>query len=147
MNLRSSGALRQEIAGETDHMCSGTQKEAASLETPPCRIASWKLRRVRYRPRRLRPRLSGGSRCRPGAARARVRRRRTGVADPPVQYLVGTPKGRPSRLEKDLLAKHWQQARDGVQVKLLAQDSELYVFAESVDRVTKERAMRKRQMK
>jgi hypothetical protein len=41
----------------------------------------------------------------------------------------------------------WQQARAGVQVKLLAEDNELYVYAESVDRVTKERAMRKRQMK
>ena len=69
------------------------------------------------------------------------------ASDPPVQYLVGTPKGRLSRLEKDLLAKPWQQAREGVQVKLLAEDSELYVYAESVDRVTKERAMRKRQMK
>jgi hypothetical protein len=69
------------------------------------------------------------------------------ASDPPVQYLVGTPKGRLSRLEKDLLAKPWQQARDGVQVKLLAVDSELYVFAESVERVTKERAMRQRQLK
>jgi transposase len=68
-------------------------------------------------------------------------------SDPPVQYLVGTPKGRLSRLEKDLLAKPWQQAREGVQVKLLAEGNELYVFAESVDRVSKERAMRKRQMK
>jgi hypothetical protein len=35
-----------------------------------------------------------------------------------------------------------------MKVKLLADDSELYVFfAESVDRVTKERAMRRRQMK
>jgi hypothetical protein len=32
-------------------------------------------------------------------------------------------------------------------VKLLAVDSELYVFAESVDRVPKERAMRRRQLK
>ena len=69
------------------------------------------------------------------------------ASDPPVQYLVGTPKGRLTRLEKDLLAKPWQQAREGVQVKLLAVDSELYVFAESADRVTKERAMRRRQMK
>jgi transposase len=69
------------------------------------------------------------------------------ASDPPVQYLVGTPKGRLSRLEKDLLAKPWQHAREGVQVKLLAEDSELYVYAESVDRVSKERAMRKRQMK
>jgi hypothetical protein len=69
------------------------------------------------------------------------------ASDPPVQYLVGTPKGRLSRLEKALLAKPWHQARDGVQVKLLAEDSELYVYAESVDRVSKERAMRQRQMK
>jgi Transposase DDE domain len=59
------------------------------------------------------------------------------VSDPPVQYLVGTPKGRLSRLEKQLLAKPWQEARPGVSVKLLAEDDELYVFAESVDRVSK----------
>ena len=68
-------------------------------------------------------------------------------ADPPVQYLVGTPKGRLNRLEKHLLDKPWQDAREGVQVKLLAEDGELYVFAQSHDRVTKERAMRRRQLK
>jgi transposase len=69
------------------------------------------------------------------------------AADPPVQYLVGTPKGRLTRLEKDLLAKPWAEVRPGVQVKLLAQDGELYVFAQSADRVAKERAMRRRQLK
>ncbi len=69
------------------------------------------------------------------------------TADPPIQYLVGTPKGRLSRLEADLLARPWQQARPGVQVKLLPQDGELYVFAQSRDRVAKERAMRRRQLK
>ena len=68
-------------------------------------------------------------------------------SDPPVQYLVGTPKGRLARLEKQLLAKPWQEARPGVAVKLLAEDGELYVFAESADRVSKERAMRRRQLK
>lgn len=68
-------------------------------------------------------------------------------SDPPVQYLVGTPKGRLSRLEKQLLAKPWQEARPGVAVKLLTEDGELYVFAESADRVSKERAMRRRQLK
>ena len=68
-------------------------------------------------------------------------------SDPPVQYLVGTPKGRLSRLEKRLLAMPWQEARAGVAVKLLAEDGELYVFAESVERVSKERAMRRRQLK
>jgi len=68
-------------------------------------------------------------------------------AEPPVHYLVGTPKGRLNRLEKHLLDKPWQEARQGVQVKLLAEDDELYVFAQSADRVMKERAMRRRQLK
>ena len=69
------------------------------------------------------------------------------TADPPIQYVVGTPKGRLSRLEQELLARPWQQARPGVQVKLLPQEGELYVFAQSRDRVAKERAMRRRQLK
>ena len=68
-------------------------------------------------------------------------------ADPPVQYLVGTPKGRLSRLERDLAGKPWRDARSDVQVKLLPIDGELYVFAQSLDRVAKERAMRRRQLK
>src|SRR5260370_699028 len=68
-------------------------------------------------------------------------------SDPPVQYLVGTPKGRLNRLEKHLLEKPWQDAREGVKVKLLAEDGELYVFAQSDDRVGKERAMRRPQLK
>jgi hypothetical protein len=68
-------------------------------------------------------------------------------SDPPVQYLVGTPKGRLSKLEKDLLDRPWQQARAGVTVKLLPQEGELYVLARSVDRVAKERSMRRRQLK
>jgi transposase len=69
------------------------------------------------------------------------------AADPPVQYLVGTPKGRLTRLQKRLTELDWQQARPGVRVKLLAEDAELYVFAESRERVAKERAMRQRQLK
>jgi len=68
-------------------------------------------------------------------------------ADPPVQYLVGVPKGRLSRLERDLVGRPWQEARPGVEVKLLPQDGELYVFAQSLDRVAKERSMRRRQLK
>jgi transposase len=69
------------------------------------------------------------------------------AAEPPVHYLVGTPKGRLSRLETDLLLKPWHEAQAGVQVKLLAQDGETYVFAQSRDRIAKERAMRTRQLK
>src|SRR6202165_5539833 len=69
------------------------------------------------------------------------------AADPPVQYLVGTPKGRLTRLEQALLEQPWHLVRPAVRVKLLAQDDELYVFAESRDRVAKERSMRRRQLK
>ena len=69
------------------------------------------------------------------------------TSDPPVQYLVGTPKGRLSALERALLEKPWVKAREDVRVKLLTQDQELYVFAESRDRIAKERSMRRRQLK
>lgn len=69
------------------------------------------------------------------------------ASDPPVRYLVGTPKGRLNRLEQALLAKPWRQARPSVRVKLLAEDAEMYVFAESAERIAKERSMRRRQLK
>jgi transposase len=68
-------------------------------------------------------------------------------SDPPVYYLVGTPKGRLSKLEQELLAVPWQAVRSGVEVKRLAHEQELYVLAKSVDRVNKERAMRQRQLR
>jgi hypothetical protein len=69
------------------------------------------------------------------------------AARPPVRYLVGTPRGRLSQYEKQLTDVPWQVARQGVSVKLLADGQELYVLAESKDRVNKERAMRRRQLK
>ena len=69
------------------------------------------------------------------------------AADPPVRYLVGTPKGRLTKLEKALVGLPWQTVRDGVDVKLLPQDDELYVLAQSQGRINKERAMRRRQLK
>ena len=68
-------------------------------------------------------------------------------SDPPVFYLVGTPKGRLTRLEAQLLDLPWQNVRPGVDVKLLPQAGELYVLAQSRDRVNKERSMRRRQLK
>jgi hypothetical protein len=53
------------------------------------------------------------------------------AADPPVHYLVGTPKGRLSKLEQALLDKPWHAVRPGVDVKLLAEEQELYVLARS----------------
>jgi len=68
-------------------------------------------------------------------------------SDPPLFYLVGTPKGRLSQLEAQLLELPWQNVRPGVEVKLLPQSGELYVLAQSRDRVNKERAMRRRQLR
>ena len=67
-------------------------------------------------------------------------------SDPPVFYLVGTPKGRLTRLEAQLLNLPWQNVRPGVDVKLLPRSGELYVLAQSRDRVNKERSMRRRQL-
>ncbi len=65
----------------------------------------------------------------------------------PIHYLVGTPKGRLSRLEQAFLERPWEQVRGSVQVKLLEQGGEVYVLAKSTDRVNKERAMRRRRLK
>jgi hypothetical protein len=69
------------------------------------------------------------------------------LSDPPVYYLVGTPKGRLSRYEKALTKEPWHKVRDGVDVKLLPQDNEVYVLAQSRDRIYKERSIRQRQLK
>lgn len=68
-------------------------------------------------------------------------------SDPPIFYLVGTPKGRLSKFEEKLTQVPWEQARQGVEVKILPQAGEVYVLAQSLDRVNKERAMRRRQLK
>jgi len=69
------------------------------------------------------------------------------AAQAPTHYLVGTPRGRLSRLEKDFLVKPWAEVRDTVQVKLVEQDGELYILARSGGRRDKEQAMRRRRLK
>lgn len=67
--------------------------------------------------------------------------------DPPVQYVVGTPKGQLSKLEVELLSLPWHQARPSVEVKLLSREQELFVLVNSQARVSKERAIRRRKLK
>jgi transposase len=69
------------------------------------------------------------------------------AAETPIHYLVGTPRGRLSRLEQDFLATPWAQVRDAVQVKLVEQAGELYILARSGARRDKEQAMRRRRLK
>ena len=68
-------------------------------------------------------------------------------SDTPVYYLVGTPRGRLTKLEKAFVGKPWEQARESVDVKLLEQADELYILARSTGRIHKERAMRQRKLK
>ena len=69
------------------------------------------------------------------------------AAETPIYYLVGTPKGRLTKLEKEFLKLPWEQVRDAVEVKLLDQEGELSVLARSAGRVEKERSMRRRRLK
>jgi hypothetical protein len=68
-------------------------------------------------------------------------------ANPCMRYLVGTPKGRLTKLEKDLSTRDWQEVKDDVHVKLLPRDGELYVLARSLPRRSKESAMRRKKLK
>jgi transposase len=69
------------------------------------------------------------------------------TSEPPISYLVGTPKGSLNKYEKQLLDLPWQAVREGVEVKLLQQEKEVYLLAQSQDRRKKERAMRRRHLK
>jgi Transposase DDE domain len=69
------------------------------------------------------------------------------AAQTPIHYLVGTPKGRLSKLEKAFLKLPWEQVRESVEVKLIEQAGELYILSRSSGRVHKERSMRRRRLK
>jgi transposase len=62
-------------------------------------------------------------------------------------YLVGTPKGRLTKLEQAFVNKPWAKVRDGVQVKRLATDEDVYVLAQSDARIDKERGMRRKRLR
>ena len=62
-------------------------------------------------------------------------------------YLVGTPKGRLNKLEQSFLAQPWAKVRDGVQVKRLATEEDVYVLAQSDARIGKERGMRTKRLR
>jgi transposase len=68
------------------------------------------------------------------------------AAKTPIHYLVGTPKGHLTKLEKAFLKLPWETVRDAVEVKLLDQEGELYVLARSAGRADTERSMRRRRL-
>lgn len=69
------------------------------------------------------------------------------MRDERIGYLVGTPKHLLKEMEKDLLSKPWEQVHEGMRVKLLEREGELFVLAQSRDRRKKENAMRRRRLK
>jgi hypothetical protein len=67
-------------------------------------------------------------------------------SDPPVGYLVGTPRARWDQFQGPLEHVPWQKLRDTIEVKLLSQGQEVYVLAKSEGRRQKETAIRRRKL-
>src|SRR5437667_5907583 len=61
-----------------------------------------------------------------------------------VFYLVGTRRSKIRQYERKWLDRPWQKVREAVEVKLFAEEGELYVLAKSEGRRLKERAMRRK---
>lgn len=61
-------------------------------------------------------------------------------------YLVGTSRAKVKQYEKQWLELPWNKVRESVEVKLFAQDGELYVLAKSEGRQAKEIAMRRKKL-
>src|SRR5580698_2862894 len=61
-------------------------------------------------------------------------------------YLVGTSRSKIKQYEKKWLDLPWRKVRDSVEVKLFAEEGELYVLAKSAGRQAKERAIRRRKL-
>jgi hypothetical protein len=68
------------------------------------------------------------------------------AAQPPVQYLVGTPRARVRHTHAQWQDLPWQQVRDSVRVKLFQEEGELYVVAQSQGRAQKEIAIRRKKL-
>ena len=69
------------------------------------------------------------------------------ASQPPIHYLVGTPKARLRRLEAALSERSWVEVREHLRVKNLAHEGETYICTESAERINKERSMRRRALK
>ena len=69
------------------------------------------------------------------------------VSNPPIHYLVGTPKASLGRFEAQLSERPWVEVRGALRVKSLARENETYIYTESPERVNKERSMRRRALK
>ena len=62
-------------------------------------------------------------------------------------YLVGTPRGRLSKLEDQLFSQPWKEVQAQIEVKLAREGDDLYVLTRSGGRRDKEQGMRRRCLK
>jgi hypothetical protein len=62
-------------------------------------------------------------------------------------YLVGTPRGRLTKLEGQLFGQPWKQVQSQIEVKLARDGEDLYVLTRSGGRRDKEQSMRRRRLK
>lgn len=62
-------------------------------------------------------------------------------AHPPVYYLVGTPKGQLTQLERELLPRPWEAVRDGVRVKYIAKDNEYYWLTQRLQEIAQMKSL------
>jgi hypothetical protein len=68
------------------------------------------------------------------------------AADPPIYYLVGTPRARVRQTRGHWEALPWQKIKDTVEVKLFREGEELWGVAQSGGRQAKETAMRRKKL-
>ena len=68
------------------------------------------------------------------------------ASDPPVRYLVGTPRARVKATRAQCENLAWQKVQGTVEVKLFREDKELYVVAKSDGRRQQEIAIRRKQL-
>ena len=68
------------------------------------------------------------------------------ASDPPVRYLVGTPRARVKATRAQWQDLPWQHVQGPVEVKLFREDKELYVVAKSDGRRQKEIAIRRKKL-
>lgn len=64
-----------------------------------------------------------------------------------VQYIVGTPKAKLTKLQAKFVEQPWVKVKDSVKVKMIAEDNEIYILARSNNRVFRDKDIRKFRLK
>lgn len=72
----------------------------------------------------------------------------TEMREAKTSYLVGTPRGRLTKLQREIAGQPWRKAKEGIEVKTApGGDGDTYVLTRSCGRRDKEQGMRRRRLK